>query len=176
MEAAVRSFERRTAKQMNMVMTKKKPLVLDLKRTYLSAIGDSVGCRMFRHLYMRRGRQSVDVTEGGRVSCSYFVSSLLRWFGMVAAQHATVAGLVRDLESSGWVRIRKPKIGAVLLWEPCDHGGSVNRHVGFYAGSGMAVSNSSKKKVVARHHWTFGEVGRKPVRIIEAIYWHPKLG
>ena len=34
--------------------------------------------------------------------------------GLIAQQHATVLGTVKDLESSGWVRIVVPEVGGSL--------------------------------------------------------------
>jgi hypothetical protein len=51
----------------------------------------------------------------------------------------------------------------------------VHKHIGFYIGKGIAVSNSSKKKVVAKHDWEFSSTTAKQLRPIEAIYWLPLL-
>lgn len=157
---------------------KKKALALrfDLPATYLAAVEGSVGTRMFRRLYLRRGKRRVDVTDDGRVSCAYFVSGLLKMFGLLAEAHATVDGTLRDMGTSGWKKVREPRPGAILLWEPANHGGTVNRHLGFSVGGGEAVSNSTRYRAVRRHHWTFGESGGVPKRRVEAIYWHPRLG
>lgn len=78
----------------------------------------------------------------------------------------TVAKVVADMEKSGWRKIRTPRPGAVIVWEA--QGG--HRHIGFSVGNQRAVSTSSRRKVVARHHWTFGGKRR-----IETVWWQQKL-
>jgi hypothetical protein len=109
------------------------------------------------------------------VACAWFVSVLLHALGVVATPHATVDGTIRDMESNGWRQVDRPEPGAVLVWEPDDHDGSVNRHIGFFIGDDRAVSNSTSKRVIGEHHWTFGEDGGLPVRKIESIYRHDEL-
>lgn len=145
------------------------------KRTLLNVIENSVGSRMFSRLFLRKGRVERDILEDGRLACAYFVSSVLAMFGLVKSQHATVSGLVADLEKSGWYKIVRPKVGAVMLWEPADQDGTINRHVGFCVSKDEAISNSSSMKRVQRHHLRYGLVGKRPKRKIEAVYWHPML-
>lgn len=155
---------------------KKTVIMPDLFRTYLAFIRNSVGSRMFQSDYCRVNGRVTDVTDGGRVSCGIHVSAMLKMFDLIKELHATVGGTLRDMEASGWRRIARPRIGAVLLWEALDHGGSINSHIGFLVAPKTAVSNSSARREVAEHDWTYGRENGKPKRKIEAMYWHPKLG
>ena len=149
---------------------------IDYLATLLSAVRGTVGSVLFASLYVRQDGKLSDILEGGRVSCAYFVSVLLHALKLIETPHATVSGTVADLEGHGWIRLDRPRPGAVLLWEPADHDGSANRHLGFYVGDDRAISNSTSQRVIAEHHWTFGEHDGRPVRGVKAVYWHPTLG
>ncbi len=150
----------------------KKPLVKPiLSESYLVMIRNSIGTSMFRNLYAKVDGKRKDVLDDGVLSCAFFVSSVLTIFGLIKEAHATVDGTVRDLEESGWRRIREPKPGAVLVWEMRNYkDGSQHRHIGFYVGHGRAVSNDTPTRVLAKHHWTYH--GKRKV---DSIWWHRKL-
>ena len=74
--------------------------------------------------------------------------------------HATVEGTVKDLENSGWKRIKTPKEGSVLIWEEKNS----HKHIGFYLGKNKAVSNSSEKRVPKTHHFTYN--GKRKIESI----------
>lgn len=142
-------------------------------RTYLVAIGNSVGTKMFRHLFAEVDGRLTDITRAGGLSCAFFASSVLVMFGLIKSQHGTVAGTVADLERSGWKKARSPRPGAVLVWEARrGSDGAMHKHIGFYLGDEKAVSNGSAASRPTRHHWTFG--ARSP-RKVEAIWWKPGL-
>lgn len=145
---------------------------LAIARNYTAMIQGSVGTKMFQHLYMRQDAKNItDVLDGGALSCAYFASFILYTHDLMQSPHATVDSAVKDLAASGWKPIRKPKIGAVLVWETQQQHGEPHRHIGFYIGRNEAISNSTTKKVPAKHHWTFNSK-----RKIEQILWHPLLG
>jgi len=149
---------------------------LELKKNYLAAIRGSVNSRLFQSVFLRENGELKDVTEKGVLSCANFVSWVLYHFNLIKEPHISVSGLVKDMEGSGWKKIKRPRVGAVIAWEhSMEHGDEPHRHIGFYIGSQKAISNSTKKRVPHMHHWTFGKRGQKPKRKIEAIYWHKKL-
>jgi hypothetical protein len=150
---------------------------LDLFASYLSMIAGAVNSRQWRHLYAQVNGRRQDLLGNGRRSCAFFVSGLLTARGLLQSMHATVAGTVQDLEASGWVRIKRPRKGAVLVWEQAAQvGPAVHPHIGFYVGPQRAISNSSKRGVPVRHHWTYGtRANGQPKRRITAIYWHPSF-
>ncbi len=150
-------------------MPDKKPKIA-LKDSYLAMIKNAVGSNMFRGFYLVTSGRKSEITNDGRLSCAFFVSTILHFFGLVKDPHLTVAGLEKDLEKSGWKKIARPKIGAVLVWEKAYNNKTWNDHIGFYAGNDRAISNSSQNKKPTTHHWTY-----KGKRKIEAIYWNEKL-
>jgi len=90
--------------------------------------------------------------------------------------HGTVDGTIKDLEQSDWKKIKKPKIGSILVWEKIDFGNQTfHKHIGFYIGNNKAISTNSSKKAPQIHHWTYGVKKGKPVRKVEAIFWNKKL-
>lgn len=141
-----------------------------LKDSYLKTIENSVGSRIFQNLYFKQGTKKIDVLQNGNLSCAVFVSSILRNFYLIKDCHTTVIGTVRDLERSGWRKVSKPKIGGVIVWGENNGPAGLHKHIGFYIGRNLVISNSSKNKVPKKHHWTFN--GKRKV---EMILWNNKL-
>jgi len=51
--------------------------IFNVKKTYLSVIQNSVGIKIFQHLYIKdKKKKTVDVVQGGRLSCAFFVSNI----------------------------------------------------------------------------------------------------
>lgn len=145
-----------------------EPLLFD---TYISAIKNSIGSKTYRQIFAKVNGKKKDITENGNLSCAYYVTSLLLIFKLVNEVHATVSGTVRDIEKSGWTQIDKPKVGAIIVWGKKDFGkGDFHSHIGFYIGKNEAISNSPKKGIVEKHHFTY-----KNTRKIEKIFWHKRL-
>ena len=141
-----------------------------IRESILAFVKNSVGSNMFRNLYAEVNGERKDILEDGRISCAAFVSAILLQFGLIKKGHATVDGTIGDMEDSGWIKIDKPKEGCVLLWEPMEIDGSVNKHIGFYINNDQAISNSFEKRTPQIHHWTYNDK-----RKITAMYWHNKL-
>jgi len=157
---------------------KKKRIVRHLRfPTYLSFIKNSVGSKMFRHSYADINGEKTDITKDGHLSCTFYVSSILKMFCLIKEVHTTVKGGIKDLEESGWIKIKEPRLGCILLWEPKTFGGNkVHMHLGFYLGNGKAISNDEKAHVPKISHWTNGrDKEGKPTREVIAIYWHKDL-
>lgn len=159
----------------------KKPIFL-LKDTYLAMIKNSVEARIFRHAYFKVRPSSAKASEGkikkvevlrdGDLSCAFFVSIILVIFKLIKEIHTTVDGVIKDMQKFGWRKIKKPKIGSILIWQSkVGESGEPHRHIGFYIGNKEAVSNSDKAKSPQIHNWQFD--GKRKV---ESIYWHEKLG
>lgn len=144
--------------------------------TYLAVIENSVGSDIFRNLYAKINGKKVDITRNGNLSCAFYVSSILTIFQLIPKPHGTVEGTIRDLEQSGWKKIKTPKIGSILIWEKLNfNDGEKHKHIGFYIGNNKAISNSEKIGNPNIHHWTSGTIKGKPARKIEAIYWNKKF-
>ena len=146
-----------------------------LKESYLKAIENSVGSKLFRNLYFKSRDKKIDVLQNGNLSCAIFVSWILRNFYLIEDNHTMVSRLISDLKKSNWQKIKKPKLGAVLVWDTKIGKTGPHKHIGFYIGESKAISSSSTKKIPAKHHWTFGSKNGKPVRKVEEIWWHKKL-
>lgn len=156
---------------MNRAWAKRQKVILIIPDTYLAVIKNSVGSNLFRSLYAKVNGKRTDITGNGDLSCAFYVSSILLLFRFIKERHATVDSTVKDLEESGWKKIKKPKIGSIIVWEKIDFGNNnLHKHIGFFIGNNRAVSNSYKLGYPARHHFTFG--GK---RKIELILWNPKL-
>lgn len=138
-----------------------------LKKTYLKFIRNSIGSKMFRNFYLKQGDETFDSLKDGELSCAFYVSSVLTTFALIERIHGTVAVTVKDLENSGWARLDKPTPGDVIVWD-ADAAG--HEHIGFYIGRAMAVSNSTAKRKISKHHWTYNDT-----RKVIAIYSLPTL-
>ncbi len=137
------------------------------KDTYIAFIKGSISSRSYQKNFAKIGDRKVNIVENGRLSCAFFVSSVLKVFGFIKNLHTTVEGTIKDMRKSGWYEIKRPKIGAVILWEK----NNGNKHLGFYIGKQKAVSNSKLKQVPRMHHWTYGQKNKQPKRAIEKIFW-----
>jgi hypothetical protein len=158
-----------------MTQTKERAFKYLLPESYLAYIKNSVGTKMFRNFYVRDEKgKKIDVLNNGDVSCSVFVTTILRNFDLIDKLHFTSRRSEEDLIDSGWkkVNLKNLKPGDVLLWEAKEGKSGHVPHIGFYIGNKQAVSNSSKKGMVEQHHYTYNDK-----RKIEAVYrpnWNRK--
>lgn len=122
------------------------------KEDFLKYVKDKIDSTDYQYYY----KNGIDLLDGGKLSCAKFVSSILFNFNMINKVHATVNGTIEDLLSFGWttINISDIKPGDVLVWEKNKQG---HEHIGFYIGDNMAISNSTKKKVPAEHHFTYND-------------------
>lgn len=145
------------------------------RETYLAMIRNAVGSHQYRQCYGMINGEKIDLVQGGKTACGFFVTTLLFGFKLIKEPHLTVEGTKRELVESGWKLIKKPIPGCILFWELKKDKNGEHGHVGFYLESEKAVSTSSSKKCVAKHHWTYGTKNGEPKRKIIAIYGHPFL-
>ncbi len=150
-------------------------ITIDWRNSYLKMISNSVGTKLFRNFYIYLGKKRKDAVEGGKLSCAFFVSSILRNFGLIKEPHLTVKSALKDMKQSGWFEIKKPRQGAILVWEKRKDERGIHKHIGFYICNHRAISNSFYQRKPIRHHWTFGKKGSKSYRRIVMIFWHKKL-
>lgn len=144
------------------------PLYFD---TYLAAIKNSVGSKIFRNFYVKVGGKKKDVMNNGELSCAFYVSSILALFKYIKEPHGAVLATVEDIQKAGWTKINKPIIGSVLVWEKIDFGSNdLHAHIGFYIGKDIAISNNYKLGYPTEHNWTFNGM-----RKIDSIWWNAKL-
>ncbi len=128
-------------------------------KNYLTLIENSLGSTLFRNSYFldEEGKEQ-DILEGGDVGCGFYVSAILKLVDKIKTLHGTVDGTVKDLKSSGWQEVPAKELqpGDILVWGPeLSPGGSKHRHIGFYLGHDLAVSNSSENKFPIRHHFNY---------------------
>lgn len=150
-----------------------KPLYL---KSLLINLRNSLGVKTYRSFYVKNKTRTFDVLDNGRLSCAAYVSSMLFMIDALKHPRPTVVSLIKEMRKNNWYEIKKVKQGAVLVWEEIrDKKNEEHQHIGFYLGSGKAISNNSLKKSPIIHHWTYGEKDGQPKRKIIAIYWHDKL-
>jgi hypothetical protein len=153
-------------------MNSKKPTVeILLKESYLSVIENSVDSTLFQHYYAKVNGKKEEVLQNGDKSCAFFVTSLLVLFNLLPHTELTVHRAILAMKQHGWVEIHRPRKGCILVWKEKEFGtNNPRKHIGFYIGSGLAVSNSSKKKTPQKHSYKeFNGRG------IETMLWHQSL-
>ncbi len=144
-----------------------------LYKSYLAAIQNSIGSRMFRKLYMydKDADRVVEVLQNGNLSCAYFVSSILHHFRLIDNFFVNVEDTAAAMKAQGWQTIQKPVPGSVIVWNKVYFKKSKSRHghIGFFVRPGRAISTSSRLGVPVIHN--LRPNGRKIVEIL----WHPRL-
>jgi len=150
-------------------MTKSKMQII-LFDTYIFRIKKAVGSKMFQNLFMQTDGKKADILKNGNLSCAMFASSILYLCKLISGPHAMVPSTLEDMKQNGWFEIKKPKLGAVLIWEPQKSKDGMHTHIGFYIGNNKAISNDFKKKSPQIHHYTMNNT-----RKLTGIYWNKKL-
>lgn len=140
------------------------------RETYLAMIRNSIGSHLFRTVRAEVDGTKRDILENGQLSCAFFVSSILHSRQLIKAPHTTVAGLLQDMERSGWCPTTEPHEGCVIAWEEQQQKSGVHAHVGFYLNADEAVSHSDAERTPVIHHPTFHDQRR-----IVAVYTHPSV-
>ncbi len=151
-------------------------IILEKYDTYLASIENSIGSNLFRNVYSTKdGVPHTDILKDGDLSCAFFVSCLLVLVGYITKPHATVSGLTKELERTGWVQTSSPKKGDIVVWQPRIVSEEMHPHIGFYIGDNYAVSNSSEKKSPQKHHITnWVRPDQSTHQEVTAIYTHPE--
>lgn len=140
------------------------------KATYLSVIRNSVGTNMFRHNYAEVDGEEKDLLRDGELSCAFFVSFVLRAFGLSKELHLRTAGTIQDLEASGWRKTETPHEGDVVIWEEKQQKSGVYLHSGFYIDEQTAISHWDAHCTPVAHSLTFDGT-----RQVIAYYTHDFL-
>lgn len=127
------------------------------QESYLAVIKNSVGSKMFRSFMVKKSGRKFDVLKSGNLSCAYYVSTVLRMFGLVEKLHFTVGKTADDLLVSGAKKVSKNRMkpGDVIFWVSKKTNAEEHNHIGFFVGGTKAISNSEKKREIALHHITF---------------------
>lgn len=150
-------------------MTKKKPIVVTLlPESYHAFIKGSEGSMMFRQWYCTVDGKRTEAMRNGELSCALYVTSILKIFDLIAQPEITVHRAIRAMKRRAWKPIARPRKGAVIVWGEEQRNGEVHKHIGFYIGGGMAISNHSKRRAPAIHPFAY--------RPVTEILWNEKLG
>lgn len=145
------------------------------KETYLKMIENSIGSRLFNSIVVRiKDTDKIkDVVNDGEYACAFFASGVLTLAEMLPRTSATVPSLQKQLEQSGkWKEVSDIQEGDVVFWEKVMfENRKENGHVGFARSNNEAISTSTSRREVARHHLTYGtDESGGPNRKIEKIY------
>lgn len=144
-----------------------------LYKSYIAAIKNSIGSRIFRKLYLydKDADRVVEVLQNGNLSCAYFVSSVLQHFGLIDGFRVNVEETIAAMKAQGWQIIKKPVPGSVIVWNKAyfKQSKSWHGHIGFFIGPARAISTSSRLGVPVIHNLRLN--GRKIVKILR----HPRL-
>ncbi len=134
---------------------------------YKKYILKNIGSDEYRNHFISKDNVLLDVLQDGRFACAKFVSEVLKKFRMINVVHATVKSAQKDMMAFGWkeIELRDIKRGDVIVWERNARG---NLHIGFYVGRYRAVSNSSSKRVIWKHHYKY-RGKRKIVRVLSLL-------
>jgi hypothetical protein len=133
-----------------------KPEILR-KETFLKMVENSVGCKLFNSLIMKKDGKAVDILDDGDVSCATFTSSILFLNRFLPEQKSTVPGLEKVLsESDRFTEISmadfSPEKGDIVFWESImGDDGAAHRHVGFVLNETEAVSTTGILHAAIRH-------------------------
>ncbi len=148
-----------------------------LLHTLLATVEGSVGSREYARLYVQRDDGVYDVIKNGSFACAFFISSQLDRPRLIqGGVHTNVKETEEDLIASGWYRISFPVPGAIIIWAPkMASDKKAHRHIGLYLGDNKVVSTHGKTGIPTKHHVTYGTKRGRPVRPIEAIYFHQAL-
>ncbi len=134
-------------------------------QNYLIMIKVSEGTQLFRRLFVLENNQEKDVLQNGQLSCAYYVSSVLKIFGLISFPHATVTGTIKDMLENSWQESKELKPGNVLAWEEKQSKTGKHFHIGFYLGNNQAISNDGEKGCPVVHDYAYqGE--RKITKIL----------
>jgi hypothetical protein len=153
-----------------------EPLVLE---TYLAVIESSVGTPLFRTFWANVNGKRMNIVRDGRVSCSFYTSSILKLFNLVSEVQVTITRLKKDMKESGWKQIPRARKGAVVFWSalPADTSRMKKdagvyqplvSHCGFVVSATEAVHNDGDKTMAPIR-------AQLRYRPIESFWWHPAL-
>lgn len=150
-----------------------------LTETYLALVEASVGTPLFRAFWAKVNGKRTNIVRDGRVSCSFYTSSILKLFNLVQEVQVTITRLKKDMVASGWYRIPRARKGAVVFWEAKPGDASRMRkdagtyqplvsHCGFVISATEAIHNDGDR--------TMAPV-RAPIRYrpVESYWWHDAL-
>ncbi len=134
---------------------------------YLEHIRSSIGSDKYKNHFIIKDGNLFDALQDGKFSCAKFVSEVLKEFKMIEKTHAKVKSAHKDMIAFGWheTELKDIRRGDVIIWERNQKG---NLHIGFYIGKYRAISNSTAKRVIWKHHYRY-RGKRKIVKILSFL-------
>lgn len=169
-------------------------MYLDYYQSYLTMIRNSVGLGLRKHLYISKDDgSSKDILHDGNLSCTYFVSCILKTFNLSPVNSVNVLSFEKVLLEYGWqsidpsahpdqiipgsIIIRSQKEGTDKQ-DIYGNTRSGHHHIGFYVGDGHAISNMSESfgvegvepRTPQQHHYTYNE--KRPIKSILTFNFH----
>lgn len=150
------------------------------RKSLIKMIENSIGSKAYNNFYVldKSTGEEIDVLENGRLSCACFVSSILTIYGLIDCPHSTVQTVTNCLTTEyGWEETDEITPGNVVIWEKASCEEEVNNeHIGFVLNENEAISTSSSKREVIRHHITYGtNSDGAPTRKIVRIFKNTKI-
>lgn len=128
-------------------------------KTYIQTIHDSIWADIWKHFFITKDSgDNMDILRDGSASCAYFVSNVLKQFGMMSTSHANVESTRTTMLQYGWSYIdlntsaKQVPIWSVLFWKERKWSNTVDmynqdnsrhKHIWFYIWDGKAISNQS---------------------------------
>lgn len=151
----------------------KNPEILKFD-TFLKAIENSVGTKIFQNAFILIDGDKIDLMKNGDVSCAYFVSGILTLFGYLEKPLGTVKSTRAVLKNKGWKTVDELVPGCIIVWEERKGDtGEDHKHIGFYYKDNLAISNSSQMGHPVIHDIYYSDQNGHPTRKIIEILFNP---
>lgn len=80
------------------MINQKSKIVLLTKENYLEFVKNSVDSKCFRRAFALIDDKKKDLLRNGELSCAYFVSSVLKIFGLIGQIHLTVTNTTEEMK------------------------------------------------------------------------------
>ena len=147
-------------------------------KNYITFARATANSPLWRQFYAKVNGKPMEVLRDGRLSCAFHLTSILKLFSLVDDIQLTVHRTLDDMLKSGWYKIKKPRVGCVILWaeKPASKDrvkrdskiySNKVKHAGIYLGGDKAISNRDHKRTPIIHSLHY--------RPVEAFFWHKKL-
>lgn len=132
-----------------------KPVVkIEIKKTYLALIRNSIGVKFFQECYALVDGELQEILDKGDKSCAFYATSILTLCGFLPNIELTVHRMHTAMEENGWYEVHALHPGNVIFWHEKVYAPNTPRkHVGFYIGNNLAISNDGDIGVPLEHNY-----------------------
>ncbi|MDQ5914065.1 MAG: hypothetical protein QG623_684 [Patescibacteria group bacterium] len=147
------------------------------RRTLVFNAKQAIGSRIWAKSFILDSDGNVhDIYEDGKLSCSTFISGILRMNNLWDDQTvANTSSLIQKLPQNGWELIDEPRIGCLIIYEDNKlHRAWATKHIGILVDDDLVVSNSSNDEpyVIRSHPINYMKMAHGDWRKIEGYWWH----